>query len=91
TGLAQGQTCQSGLWKKSDFSPTVTFFQGDWVGRPVNMGKQAFCSISRIYGTDSTAQDNMKCNVTRNLSTGDWFLNLNPGISFIYCDAVCFK
>ncbi|ECA9155284.1 shufflon system plasmid conjugative transfer pilus tip adhesin PilV [Salmonella enterica subsp. enterica serovar Java] len=84
-------SCQSGLWKKSDFSPTVTFFQGDWVGRPVNMGKQAFCSISRIYGTDSTAQDNMKCNVTRNLSTGDWFLNLNPGISFIYCDAVCFK
>ncbi|EJJ8984495.1 hypothetical protein NKD49_002331 [Salmonella enterica] len=90
TGLALGQTCQSGRWRKSDFSPTVTIFQGDW-RKSLNMGKQTFCSINRVYGTDSTPQGYLRCNVTRNLSTGEWFLTMSSGIAFNYCDAVCFK
>ncbi|WP_187646539.1 hypothetical protein [Salmonella enterica] len=90
TGLALGQTCQSGRWRKSDFSPTVTIFQGDW-RKSLNMGKQTFCSINRVYGTDSTPQGYLRCNVTRNLSTGEWFLTMSHGIAFNYCDAVCFK
>lgn len=90
TGLALGQTCQSGVWRKSDFYPTVTIFQGDW-RKSLNMGKQAFCSISRVYETDTTSRANLRCNVTRNLSTGEWFLTMSQGIAFNYCDAVCFK
>ncbi|ECG3546325.1 shufflon system plasmid conjugative transfer pilus tip adhesin PilV [Salmonella enterica] len=83
-------SCQSGIWQKSDLSPTVTIFQGDW-RRSLNMGKQAFCSISRVYETDTVSRGNLRCNVTRNLSTGDWFLTMSQGIAFNYCDAVCFK
>ncbi|EEP8163310.1 shufflon system plasmid conjugative transfer pilus tip adhesin PilV [Salmonella enterica subsp. enterica] len=83
-------SCQSGVWRKSDFSPTVTIFQGDW-RKSLNMGKQAFCSINRVYETETVSRGNLRCNVTRNLSTGDWFLTMSQGIAFNYCDAVCFK
>lgn len=90
TGLAQGQTCQSGLWREIGFSPTVTFFKGEW-SKQLNLGKQMFCSISRVTGTDTTSPDKLRCNVAMNVATGDWTLTQNIGIGFNYCDAVCFK
>lgn len=90
TGLALRQTCQSGLWREIGFSPTVTFFKGEW-SKQLNLGKQMFCSISRVTGTDTTSPDKLRCNVAMNVATGDWTLTQNIGIGFNYCDAVCFK
>ncbi|ELH2985763.1 hypothetical protein RO688_004403 [Salmonella enterica] len=84
------QTCQSGLWREIGFSPTVTFFKGEW-SKQLNLGKQMFCSISRVTGTDTTSPDKLRCNVAMNVATGDWTLTQNIGIGFNYCDAVCFK
>lgn len=90
TGLALRQTCQSGIWREIGFSPTVTFFKGEW-SKQLNLGKQMFCSISRVTGTDTTSPDKLRCNVAMNVATGDWTLTQNIGIGFNYCDAVCFK
>ncbi|EIE5777519.1 hypothetical protein LDR93_004562 [Salmonella enterica] len=83
-------SCQSGLWREIGFSPTVTFFKGEW-SKQLNLGKQMFCSISRVTGTDTTSPDKLRCNVAMNVATGDWTLTQNIGIGFNYCDAVCFK
>ncbi|EFU2172177.1 hypothetical protein HUL38_004943 [Salmonella enterica] len=90
TGLARLPQCQSGLWREIGFSPTVTFFKGEW-SKQLNLGKQMFCSISRVTGTDTTSPDKLRCNVAMNVATGDWTLTQNIGIGFNYCDAVCFK
>ncbi|EGM4389104.1 hypothetical protein NQ455_001876 [Salmonella enterica] len=90
TGLARLPLCQSGLWREIGFSPTVTFFKGEW-SKQLNLGKQMFCSISRVTGTDTTSPDKLRCNVAMNVATGDWTLTQNIGIGFNYCDAVCFK
>lgn len=90
TGLARLPQCQSGIWREIGFSPTVTFFKGEW-SKQLNLGKQMFCSISRVTGTDTTSPDKLRCNVAMNVATGDWTLTQNIGIGFNYCDAVCFK
>lgn len=53
TGLAQGQTCQSGLWKDINFSLKVAGTFQVWPGQTVNLGRFKLCINSyRIDGRE---------------------------------------
>ncbi|HAF2546699.1 TPA: hypothetical protein G8O07_002396 [Salmonella enterica] len=53
TGLAQGQTCQSGRWKDINFSFRVGATFQVWPGQTVNLGRFKLCINSyRIDGRE---------------------------------------
>lgn len=53
TGLAQGQTCQSGLWKDINFSLKVAGTFQVWPGQTVNLGRFKLCiNTYRIDGRE---------------------------------------
>jgi hypothetical protein len=81
--------CQSGVWRSIAPTQVVTFFKGTWPNN-LNMGKQTFCSISKIKGSLGAGWDSMECTLSKD-DQGNWFLAQKSGIGFVYCDAVCFK
>lgn len=82
-------SCQSGVWRSIAPTQVVTFFKGTWPNN-LNMGKQTFCSISKIKGSLGAGWDSMECTLSKD-DQGNWFLAQKSGIGFVYCDAVCFK
>ncbi|EKH9244614.1 hypothetical protein PAM37_000844 [Salmonella enterica subsp. enterica serovar Newport] len=53
TGLAQGQKCQSGLWKDINFSLKVAGTFQVWPGQTVNLGRFKLCiNTYRIDGRE---------------------------------------
>ncbi|EGD3453523.1 hypothetical protein IBD57_002641 [Salmonella enterica] len=89
TGLARLPQCQSGRWREIGFSPTVTVFKGVW-NKDLNLGKQKFCAINRLFGKDDSPAEKIRCHVAVD-AAGNWTLTQNPVVGFSFCDAVCFK
>ncbi|MGW06291.1 hypothetical protein EEP06_23970 [Salmonella enterica] len=53
TGLALGQTCQSGIWKDINFSLKVAGTFQVWPGQTVNLGRFKLCiNTYRIDGRE---------------------------------------
>ncbi|EAQ3856366.1 hypothetical protein E7T78_06015 [Salmonella enterica] len=53
TGLALGQTCQSGIWKDINFSLKVAGTFQVWPGQTVNLGRYKLCiNTYRIDGRE---------------------------------------
>lgn len=86
TGLAQGQTCQSGIWKTSAIKLVKSTMYTSVFGgtSPTTTGNHDYCALTYTYFKKNNGQF---CNLRESpLNSKKWILTADDA----ECTAVCF-